>query len=309
MVAIGTSAGSSRKRHGPFHQGRDLIEQGVGDHRHAAEALSLGRHALADGLAPLVDVGQDLAAPVQRRDVGRGRRDAQRLRCHEAMAEGQVRRGDAQHLAGHHILAEQHQHPVHRAYELRLAGAPAHAPGDRQCVERGLHDARQQARGRRARLGAAIHQPRALRRLEALERPDLDAASLREGEGCLHRRALRIEGRLDRRTAALDRAIGLSLREPAHAHREPPRCGEALDGTVLEPGLAESPGDSVGKRSGQCQQRLRRQFLSADLDQEIAAAGAHRVASAVGTALVSAWRDAERTPFSIGKPSASRLAW
>ena len=136
------------ERHGPLHQRRDLVEQGVGNHRLAAEARGLRRHALADGLAPLVDVGEHLAALVQRRDVGGGRGDAQRLRRHEAVAEGQVRRGDAQDLAGHDVPAEQHQHPVHGPHELRLARAPAHAPGDRQRVERGLHDARQQACGR-----------------------------------------------------------------------------------------------------------------------------------------------------------------
>ena len=297
---------AARERHGPLHERRDLVEQRVGNDRLPAEARGLRGDALPDGLAPLVDVREHAAALVQRRDVGGWRGDAQRLRRHEAVAEGQIAGGHAQDLAGHHVPAEQHQHPVHGPHELRLARAPAHAPSDRQRVERSLHDARQQARRVRTRLGTAVDQPHALGRLEVLEGRDLHAAALRERERGLGRRALRVEGGLERRAASLDGAVGLPLGQTAHAHGQAPRRRETFDRAVQEASFVEALADARGERVGEREQRLRRQLLGADLDQEIA----RRVHArpSLGSSIAPSTRSGASACRSIGKPSASRLA-
>ena len=152
----------------------------------------------------------------------------------------------------------------------------------------------QQARRIRAGFGAAVHEPGTFWRFELLEVVHLDAAAFRERDGGLCRRALRVERRLERRTAALDRAIRLPLGEPPDTHREPARRRKSLDRAVFQPGVGQALGDAIGESGGQRLQRLRRQLFGADLDQEVPVGGAHDTTSAAD--------------FSIGKPSASRLA-
>ena len=114
-----------------------------------------------------------------------------------------------------------------------------------------------------------MNEPQALRRLELLERRHLDAAIPGEGECSLGGRALNVECRLERRTAALDGAVGLSLDESAHPDSESSRRRVAFYRTVLQAGSVQSRCDAVRERDRQRQQGLRRQFLGADLDQEI----------------------------------------
>jgi hypothetical protein len=83
--------------------------------------------------------------------------------------------------------------------------------------------------------------------LDALQRADFDAAAARERERGLGRRPLRIERGLDRRSALFDRAVRLPLDQAPHAHREPSRRGEALDGAVSERRGIQALGDAVGK--------------------------------------------------------------
>ncbi len=239
------------ERHRPLDEGRHFVEQGVLDDGVSAEPLRGRSHALADGLAPLVDVHQDLAALVQGLHIRRRVADAQRLRRHEAVAVGDIAGGYVEDRRVDDLLAEQHQHPVHGAHELRVAVAPAHALGDRQRVERGLHDPRQQRQRVRARFGAAKHHPRALRGLELLEGVHLDSAGLGKRSCRLRGRALRVERRLERRAALFDRAVRLLLDQLAHAHRQTARRGEMLDAFVRQPRAGESLRDAVRKRGGQ----------------------------------------------------------
>ena len=157
-----------------------------------------------------------------------------------------------------------------------------------------------------------MHQPRALGRFDVLECRDVYAATLREGERRLCGCTLRIEGRLQRRPPAFDGAIGLSFGEAPHADRQSARRGEFLDRLAGQAGLRQSLADAIGECGRERQQRLRRQLFGADLDQEIP--GAHDTTlekpgtfsdfSAGKSENVPGFSD----PFSIGKPSASRLA-
>ena len=207
------------ERHRPFDQGRDLVEQRGVDDGVAADALRRRRDAGADGFAPRVDVGHDLAALQQRRHVGRRRRQTDRLRRHEAVAVGEVAGAHPEYLGVDHLATEQHHDPVHRAHELRLARAPAHAPGDRQRIERRGHDAGQQRRRRRARLGAAIDQPLALGRCQPSRAPTprrRNRGRRRARPASAHRP---VERGLHRRAALLERSVGLLLGEPLRRAR------------------------------------------------------------------------------------------
>ncbi len=168
------------------------------------------------------------------------------------------------------VLAPQHQHPVHRAHEQGFAGAPAHAPGDRQRLERRRDDGGQQVNGARTRLGATKHEPLALGRLDLLERGDVDAAATCKRHGCLRRSAVHIERGFHGRAALFERTVRLLFDELLHAHGQAARGRECLERLVSDAGVLESLGHAFGKRGAQVQQRLGRQLFGADLDQEIA---------------------------------------
>jgi hypothetical protein len=99
-----------------------------------------------------------------------------------------------------------------------------------------------------------------------------------------------VEAGAARRPATHNLLVGLTQAQAAHQHRQPARRGERLDRAALEPEFAQARLQPLRKRLFERAQRLRRQFLGAELHQEIAAG------HAVGACA------------SIGKPSASRLA-
>ncbi len=301
------------KRHGPLDQRRHFVEQRILDDRRAVEAGRDGGYALADGLAALIDVDHDPAALLQCADVGPRARDANRLRRHEPVAVGQVAGVHAQDLAGHYFAAKDHQHPVDRPHEFSLARTPAHALGDGQRVQCCLDDGWQQAHGAGASLCSPVHHPDALGGLELFECRDLGAAAAREGQRSLGGRPLCVECGLQRWAAPLDRPVGLLFDEPPYAHRKASRRGVALDSPVHETGAIEAFRDAVCEGSRKGQQRLWRQFLGTDLDQEVALCGHHATSGGeVGASHRILFRTERKrgheSPRSIGKPSASRLA-
>ena len=81
---------------------------------------------------------------------------------------------------------------------------------------------------------------------------------------------------------------------------EPPRAGVGMHRAVLEPGIVERGCEIRGERIHQRPQRLGRQFLGADFDQEMARP-AHCCAA------LRLWLPLP-TVATIGKPRASRLA-
>ena len=152
-----------------------------------------------------------------------------------------------------------------------------------------------------------MHQPDALRCLEPLERRDVGAAATCKCVGSLRGGALGVECGLDGWSAPLDGAIRLLLDESPDAHGEAPRRRETLDCTVLQPGIVQALLDAVRERFREREQRLGRQLLGADLDQEIAP-GCHHATSVGSSVPDTADLEAGAELPSIGKPSASRLA-
>ena len=302
---------SSRQRDRPFDQARDLVEQRVVDDGDAIQLRGRGGDAGSNAVAPCIHVRHDLAALEQRPDVRRRARDPERLRCHEAVAVGDVARLLAEDFRLDDVLAPQHQHPVHRTHEQRFAGAPAHALGDRQRIERRRDDGGEQVHGARTGLGATEDEPFTLGRLDLLERRDVDAAATREREGGLRRGTVRIERGLHGRAALFERTVRLLFDELLHAHGQPARGRECLERLVRDAGVLESLGHAFGKRRAQVEQRLGRQFFGADLDQEIAG-GAHArppVGRPFSGSGGSTCKIGEPPLLcSIGNPSASRLA-
>ena len=285
-------------RHGPLDQRGDLVEQRVVHHRAAAERGGAGRHRFADALTALGEVGEDEALLAQHLRVVRGRGHRERLRRVEAVAARRRAGVGIEQTRGHHLVAEAHQHPVDGAHEFGVARAPAHALGDPQRIERRLHDTGQQRHGRRARLLALEGQELALAFGDAAERVERDAAALGEGRGGARRRALLVEGGVDRRTAALDELFRLRGGQAAHQHGEPARRSVGLEARMCETGGGEPGRDALGERALELRQRDGRQLLGAELEKEVALGG-HGAFSAAG---------AEDAPCSIGKPSASRAS-
>ena len=119
----------------------------------------------------------------------------------------------AEDFARDDSVAVQQDDPVDGADELRRARAPAHAPRDRQLIERGLHDARQVFSGANAGPGQLAEEEFALGVVDSRQFVDGDTA----GFGKSLRRARRLTGRVecrgDRRAAprhaarAGDRAV------------------------------------------------------------------------------------------------------
>ena len=287
----------------PLHQRGHLVEQRLADERATPVLGRERRDARADQLAAAREIGDHAPRLLEASGIARRRGERDLPRRHEAMAARAVAGGDAEQCRRHDVPAEHQHDPVHRAHEFRAAAAPAHALGDRQPVERGLHDASQQRGGRGARPDAGVIEELALRLLDAAELGDGRAAGLGERGRGAGRRAIRRERRADRGALALQFLVRLVLGDAAHEQREPARCGVALDLAVADAGGGEAREDAVTEGGGQGRQGLRRQLLGADLDQQVArahawlpAAGAPSGGSTCGT-----------TVRAIGKPSASRL--
>ena len=244
----------------------------------AAAAVTHLRHLRAAG----GEVG-DHARGFEPRFVMVGMVDDQRLRMMKTVAVAEVAGRKTKTLEADHLRAVQRQQPVHRAHELAvLAIAPAHAPVDRQRLERRVEQARQGRGQRLAGLGVAMHQPGALVGFERRERAHLDAAGLREAEQGARRLAVGVEGGLQRRAAALDLARRRLIAHVGHAHGQPARTGEhpARRAGVGEPGFDQAAEQVLAKRQRQRLQGPRRQLLGADFDQQ----RGHQAASPAGAA-------------------------
>ena len=211
------------------------------------------------------------------------------------MPAGACARAYAEHIAGHDFVAMQHDQPVHRAHELRLTGAPAHAAWNRQAVERGLHDAGQQVGCRLTGLAGFANEPRALVAFFLLELGGVNAALRRERDARLRQLAILV-GNADRRALENQVFVGLCTGEVGHQQAKPARACIRLGASKSEVAVLQQAGELFGKRVAQLAQRSRRHFLGAQLDQEI------------GAFLCRHFPVPPLTDSTIGKPSASRLA-
>ena len=260
---------SARQGHGPLHQAGDLAEQGLVDHRAPAEVGGDRLDLPADALAPRPEVDQHPAGGLQPLGVLAGRGQGHGAGVVEAVAAALAPRAHPQHLRGHHVRAEEHDHPVHGAHELHLPVAPAHALGDGQARQRLLGDPGEQAHGRRPDLGAAVHEPAALVGLEPLDLGDVDAAGAGEAERRLCRPAFGVVRGAQRRAPALHGLVGLAVGDLPHEDRQPAGGGEFAHLAVGELGAVEACQDARPEGLGQPVQRLRWQLLGADLDQQV----------------------------------------
>ena len=284
-------------RHRPFDQRGHLIEQLRRDDRAAAQGLRRGGDPGAHALAACGKIGLHLAARFERALVTGGRAQWQLAGRMKTMAARRAAGRGVENRRRHHFTAEQHDHPVHGAHELRFARAPAHALRHRQRSQRFGDDARQQLCGRSTGFGAAVPQAFvALLVALASELFKRHAATAGKGLRGARRRAGGIEGGAQRRAATADLLVSLLQRESAHAHREAARRRERFHLAMAQTRFGQPRDDAFAQRLLERGQGLGRQFLGAELEQEIAPPGAargHHAFTAAGRS---------------GKPCASRLA-
>ena len=181
---------------------------------------------------------------------------------------------------------------MHGPHELRIAGTPAHALRNRQCIECGLHHVREQRCGFSAGLGCFEVQELSLAFVDASECLERYPATVGERGRSPSRLALLVEGSIHWRTAALDALFALSRGERADQYRESARRSVGDQFAVCDARRSQSAAQAFRQGSLQFRQRQRRQLLGAKFEQEIF--------GLCGVAHV-------RTPdLSIGNPSASR---
>jgi len=134
-------------------------------------------------------------------------------------------------------------------------------------------------------------------------------STLAEEHGVPHRQMTLVYRDHHGQMRQLRAALGSGRRLRVHAYGEASGRRKALDGRVSQACIREPFRDAVGEGGRQCQQGFWRQFLSADLDQEVPAAGAHDATLAPGTFPCCVRPESASVPLSsIGKPRASRLA-
>ena len=193
---------------------------------------------------------------------------------------------------------------MHGPDELGGPRSPAHAPRDRELVERGLHDAGQQLCGLFAGARRPAEQELALVVVEARELIDLHAAGVGKSVRGARRLAGGVERGRDRRAAALDPLLRLAVEQLRDLHREAPRREIRERRAVREAGGIQASDDAVAERFAEGDEALRRHFLRADLDQEVVAVHFFFIRT-VASEPVS---EGTVPPRSSGKPFASRLA-
>jgi hypothetical protein len=149
------------------------------------------RHARANQLAPLGDVGHDMPSQ-QRSHTSRDSRIAAAA-AHESDAARVLAGLRRREFRTRRRRAEQHHDPMHRPHELLLARAPAHALRDRQRVERSVDDPGSSAGVARPSSCRRTCSTRALRPVDLLQLIDAHAARRCESQRRLGRLTARVE--------------------------------------------------------------------------------------------------------------------
>ena len=198
----------------------------------------------------------------------------------------------AHHAGVDNVCSVEQDQPVHRSDELRVAGAPAHPPRNRQF----LQDLDQEVGNQRCRGLAGFddvtRQPLALVRLRPAELRRIDAAFLCKRRAGSGEAALFVES--DGNGGALLRALAIRLTQGqvVDDNGEPPRAGAGPNRTVPQARLIDGRAELFGEGVHQASKRFRRQLLRSDLDEKIRCL-AHEATFALAT------------DSTIGKPSAS----
>ena len=149
-------------------------------------------------------------------------------------------------------------------------GIPPHLLREREVSQQPAGHVREHIDGGLAALPDPIGQIRAFRRLEPLERGDVDAVLLRKPDGRRSRFTIRLERGGDRRPADHLFEIGLALGQLGHARRQPPRGAVALRRRLRrEPSPLETRVEMPGKLRRQSREPPRRELLASDLNQQL----------------------------------------
>ena len=256
-------------RHRPLDQRRDLVQQILVDVDVPLEARRRHIHLLADRLAARLEARDDLAAVAQLGLVVGRVVDRDGFRCVKTMPEGHIAGGRVQQRALDDIAAVQKQQPVHRAHELGIGAAPAHALRDRQAIQRLHGDLRQQFGGRFALLLESVLQPLALVGLDALELIHCRPAGAGKTQSRFRRVAVCIEGGLDGRAAALDLAVFLRRLNIADQQRQAARRRKRPALAVRKPGIGQTFQKTLLQRLHESLQGSWRQLLGAQFEQQV----------------------------------------
>ena len=281
------------QRHRPFDQGGDFIQQRW---RHDSRALLGGGQfvdAAADDLAALGEVGQHIGA-AQVFGVVRRAADAHFAVGMEAMATGHAIGLLREDFAVDHSVAEQHHQPLGRAHELVAPGGPAHALGNRQVVQRVLHDGRQQLH--RWLAGDVLGE--AQFRAAAVNLGDIHPALAGEAQGGLGRVAVGIEGGLQGRAVEVHAAVGLLFFELLDQHCQAARRGVYAAGGVAQAGGLQTFLDAFEEGLTEAFQGFGWQLFGAQFDQEILCT--HACASSLAST------SSRSSGVAMGKPSLAR---
>ncbi len=193
----------------PLDQCRHFVEERLFDQRRAAGRLRRRRHAGAHLLAAYCKIRHDLGA-LQARFIRLRRFERYRPRRVESVSDGQPDRWQSPSTSAGTTSSpyKGKNGAVHRADELRVARAPAHAPRDGQRGDGGIHDSREQSHGGGPPLGAAKNEPCPLVGHQPFQLAHRDAAIAGEGAGCLRGRPSGIEGVRSRRSAPFHLPVG-----------------------------------------------------------------------------------------------------
>ena len=256
-------------RHWPLGEVGQLVQQRIVELWYAAGHTRGPSDLVVDTLAPLAWIGQHVAGAHRIQPAVRIGQ-MHRLRVHEAMAARLAAAAQAQHAAVDDVGAVQDHQPVRRTHEAVVVVGPAHRPRDRQRLQRLLDDFRQQRRHRLPRLDRPPDEPATLVGFQSFQLLDADAAGLREAKQRLRRLACRIERRSQRRATAFQRLLRLRRGYRGNICSQAPGRGIGLG--QVETGVDAAPGQAVAdaaqESGGQFVQRLRRQLLGAQLDQQ-----------------------------------------
>ena len=235
-----------------------------------------------------LEVRDHLAVALEQCLVVVGARDLDRALAQEPVPARRAAARFAEHGPRDDAVAVQQHQAAHRPHEFLVAVAPAHHLRDRQLLQRGLDQPRERRVEPRAVRDRAEREHFLFAVVDALEPLDRHALLLRETEQRLRRGPVGAETRLHRRSLREHLAVRRLRRDVASEHAEPSRRRVHREASIgrREPFAPQAGDERVGERIAERAQRLRRQLLGEELDEQ------RRLHCAAF--------------FSIGKPSRSR---
>ena len=256
-------------RFGPFDQAFDLREVVGSDPRGAAGGRGRGLDFPDDAFPAFGRIDQHVRG-TQRIDVVAGHSDPHLALVQEPVAATHPVTAQAENLRVRHLVAQQHHQPVHRPGECMRMRAPAHRPGDRHGGHGLQQDVRQQVRSRLARRHGAMHETLALRVGRAFQCTPLDAGLLGEPLQRARRVAVGVQRDVHVRPEHLAALLRLLQRDARQQHREPSRRVQRGRVTALDCHATtdQAVDHAIEQRPRQPRQRLHRQFVGTDLDQQ-----------------------------------------